>query len=246
MDNTFEPNMNEREEKKKKISSALLINNAELKKLRLESGEEDVISLNQYNIVIGCVLVWGFLLNYIMAKFFMNQILQLNLVAALVIYLVAALGSCFIIYKSNNPIVSFIGFTILATAMGLIITFLLSMYDTSVIIPAIAITGVIVGIMLILSSIFPDFFAGLGKGLFISLIISIVVELAAAFIFHITLQIVDYVVIIIFCGYIGYDWVRAQRYPKTIDNAIDSAADIYVDIMNIFVRVLEILGKSKR
>ena len=49
----------------------------------------------------------------------------------------------------------------------------------------------------------------------------------------------------IFCGYIGLDWNRAQMYPKTVDNAIDSAADIYLDVVNLFVRILSITGKRR-
>lgn len=236
---------NKDNEKKKKLKMAALVNNAEMKRMRMESGEADAISGTFYNIIIGLVLVWGFAINFIMAKFFMQYILQLNIWVVLIIYIAGSLASCFIIYKSKKPAVSFAGFTLLAILMGLLLTFLLSMYNVSVIIPAIIITGIIVCAMLIISSIFPAFFAGLGKGLFISLIASIIIELIACFVFHLPLRIMDYVVIIIFCGYIGYDWVRAQSYPKTVDNAIDSAADIYVDIVNIFIRILEIIGKAK-
>ena len=55
----------------------------------------------------------------------------------------------------------------------------------------------------------------------------------------------DYVMVVIFAGYIGFDWAKAQAYPKTLDNAIDSAADIYVDIVNIFIRILSIMGNKK-
>ena len=35
---------------------------------------------------------------------------------------------------------------------------------------------------------------------------------------------------LIFSGYIGYDWARANAILKTLDNAIDSAAALYLDI----------------
>ena len=60
------------------------------------------------------------------------------------------------------------------------------------------------------------------------------------------MTILDYAVALIFCGYIGLDWCRAQRYPKTLDNAIDSAADIYLDVVNLFIRVLSITGKRSK
>ncbi|MBT7579493.1 MAG: hypothetical protein HN633_12065, partial [Candidatus Marinimicrobia bacterium] len=49
----------------------------------------------------------------------------------------------------------------------------------------------------------------------------------------------------IFCGYIGYDWGRANQIPKTLDNAVDSAAALYMDIINLFLRVLRILGRRR-
>jgi FtsH-binding integral membrane protein len=52
-------------------------------------------------------------------------------------------------------------------------------------------------------------------------------------------------VALIFCGYIGLDWHRAQQFPKTLNNAVDSAADIYLDVVNLFVRILSITGKRR-
>jgi FtsH-binding integral membrane protein len=46
----------------------------------------------------------------------------------------------------------------------------------------------------------------------------------------------------IFALYIGYDYWRAQQFPKTLDNAIDCSLDIYLDIINLFIRILRILG----
>ena len=50
---------------------------------------------------------------------------------------------------------------------------------------------------------------------------------------------------VIFSLYIGYDYWKAQQYPKTVDNAVDSALDIYLDIINLFMRILSILGNGK-
>ena len=52
------------------------------------------------------------------------------------------------------------------------------------------------------------------------------------------------VMLVIFALYIGYDWVKAQQYVHTLDNAVDSALDIYMDIINLFLRVLMILGRN--
>jgi FtsH-binding integral membrane protein len=49
----------------------------------------------------------------------------------------------------------------------------------------------------------------------------------------------------LFCAYIIYDWNRALRLPYTVDNAIDAAVALYLDIMNLFIHLLRILGKSQ-
>ena len=50
----------------------------------------------------------------------------------------------------------------------------------------------------------------------------------------------------IFSLYIGYDYQRAQFYPPTVDNAVDCALDIYLDIINLFLDILRILARSSR
>ena len=56
-------------------------------------------------------------------------------------------------------------------------------------------------------------------------------------------NIFDWIYCLIFCGYVGYDWAVAQSYPPTVDHAIDSAADIYVDVVNLFLRILSLMGR---
>jgi FtsH-binding integral membrane protein len=99
--------------------------------------------------------------------------------------------------------------------------------------------------MIILSMLYPAFFQNLGRTLIISLLGCILVEFVGSILFRIPLGFIDYIVALIFCGYIGLDWNRAQLYPKTLDNAVDSAADIYLDVVNLFVRILSITGKRR-
>jgi FtsH-binding integral membrane protein len=97
--------------------------------------------------------------------------------------------------------------------------------------------------MMVLGSLFPVFFQRIHRALGFALITVIIIELVEIFIFGIHHGIIDWIVVIIFCGYIGYDWGRANAIPKTVDNAIDSAAALYMDIINLFLRILRILGR---
>jgi len=84
-----------------------------------------------------------------------------------------------------------------------------------------------------------------GTTLFAALAITLIAEVATIFITHSDPIAFDYIFVVIFSLYIGYDWQKAQAYPPTLDNAVDSAADIYVDIVNLFIRILSILGRER-
>ena len=174
----------------------------------------------------------------------MDFILRINQWVVLIGYFVISFGCMALIFKSHKPAVSFLGFTGLAFAMGVLLTFFLTAYSNSSVYTAFLTTGIIVVSMMIAAIFFPAFFLSLGRVLGVCLIASIVIELIFGLIFRVPLNILDYVIVAVFAGYVGYDWAKAQSYPKTLDNAIDSAADIYVDVVNIFIRILSILGKK--
>ena len=219
--------------------------NEAYKEARLSAVEGTAVSDRTYNLAIGIVVLWGLLVNYLMYRFLSGPILEMNYLLMIVLYFAGSFGGMMIVYKSPSAVVSFLGFTLLAAAMGLLLTFLLTLYSEESILLAVRITGVTTSIMIVLALIWPNFFLGLGRTLMLSLVICLVVELIFGLLLRMNMGIMDWVVSLIFCGYIGFDWARAQQYPKTLDNAVDSAADIYVDIVNLFVRILEIVGRSR-
>ena len=220
------------------------VDNKEIKLQRLERTEGKILSEIVYNAVIRLTILWGILLNILTYRFFAPYIIQIDYRVILVGYLVLSFACIAVVVKSRKPAVSFLGFTGLAIGMGILLTTFLSMYDGNVIYRAFLATGIIVVSMMIVSMIFPAFFLSIGRVLGFALLGSIVIELVGLFLLRLPMNIMDYVVVIIFAGYIGYDWAKAQAYPKTMDNAVDSAADIYVDIINIFIRILSIMGKK--
>ena len=66
------------------------------------------------------------------------------------------------------------------------------------------------------------------------------VPLAAAFGLPVegALTWMDWIGIVLFGGYVIFDLNRAQRVERTHDNAIDCALAVYLDFVNIFVRVI--------
>jgi FtsH-binding integral membrane protein len=205
-----------------------------------------IISAKLYNLVIGLVLCWGFLVNFLMVKYIPTEtIAAINPIAFFVGYLVSCIVGVIIYTKSDNPIISFLGYNFVVVPFGFIVNLAVSRYTPDLVMDAMRITGIVTVIMMILGTLYPGFFFKIARGLFIALIIVVVVELVEVFVFGIHHDILDWAVVLIFCGYIGYDWARANSIPKTVDNAVDSAAALYMDILILFLRILRILGRSR-
>ncbi|SUI79072.1 Inhibitor of apoptosis-promoting Bax1 [Shewanella putrefaciens] len=206
---------------------------------------DTIIGAGFYNLVIGLTLVWGFAVNYWMVtNIDPNTIASINPWIFFIGYFASCFFGIYLFQKSSNPVVSFIGYNFVVVPFGLIINMVVSQYDPELVTEAIRITGLVTVAMMCLGTLFPAFFQKIAGALTIALLLVIVVELIEIFIFNTHHGILDWIVVLIFCGYIGYDWGRANQIPKTIDNAIDSAAALYMDIINLFLRILRILGRK--
>ena len=50
----------------------------------------------------------------------------------------------------------------------------------------------------------------------------------------------------LFRSYIGYDWARANTCARTVNNAIDLSASLCLDIVNLFLRILQIMNRNRK
>ncbi len=213
--------------------------------VRFDMTAEDDTARGAYNAAIGLTVVAGCAVNYLMSRFLSVPLANMNVILLLVLYFVGSLGGITLVNKTESPAVGLLGFGLLACSMGLVLTGILSHYELPSIKNAFLITGAIALVITLAASAFPQLFLSMGKALFITLMIVVVGELVCALFFSAALSIFDYVVILLFSGYIGYDWAVAQQRPSTVMNAIRSSCAIYVDIVNIFIRILSIMGKRK-
>lgn len=212
---------------------------------RMGAGESE-ISEGLYNFLIGLVLSYGLLANMLMVKYIpYSFITGINPLVFFIGYLASCFFGVFLYIKSSKPLVSFIGYNFVVVPFGLVINLVIHDYSQTLVVEAVQITGVVTLSMMILGTLFPAFFKRIATALTISLLLVIVWELVATFVFKKVYGIIDWIVVLIFCGYIGVDWGRANQIPKTVDNAIDSAAALYMDIINLFLRILRILGRKK-
>ena len=206
---------------------------------------DPIISDAAYNLTIGLTLCWGFAINWLMVtNIDTAAIAGINPWVFYIGYFASCFYGIYLFKSSNNPMISFVGYNFVVVPFGLIVNLIVSNYDSQIVAEAIRVTGLVTIGMMCLGSLFPAFFQKIAPILFIALLITIVVELIEVFVFGVHHGILDWIVAIIFCGYIGYDWGRANQIPKTLDNAVDSAASLYMDIINLFLRILRILGRK--
>lgn len=206
--------------------------------LEMRNRESNELSIRAYNIVIGLILLWGFLINIIMCVCCTEIFMQWNPVAILIGYFVIAIAGIFLSKSSRNAFVSFIGYNMVVVPVGVILSIFLVDYDQISVMNALATTAAITLLMILLGSIFPQIFLSMGRILFVCLTGVVICEIIFLLIGFSTPSIWDWIVALIFCGYIGYDWAEAQAKPRTLDNAVDSVVELYLDIINLFMRLL--------
>ena len=220
-------------------SNALLDKSVRL----IDTGSQKILSANMYNLVLGCVVLYGVIVNALMCRYLAPAIMDIHPVALLVRYFVLVIIGVIITYKSENPLVSFAGYNLVVVPLGAVLTVCLQGYDTSLIYKAFFLTAVITAVMLVAATLFPGVFAGMGRMLFAGLLGVIAAQLLSLFL-NMGMTLISWVAAVLFSLYIGYDWVKAQMYVKTLDNAVDSALDIYLDIVNLFLHLLRIVGNG--
>lgn len=219
------------------------------KQARLESGESDRLTLRSYNLVITAVLAYGLLLNAVIVSAFAPQIATFFAGVSpwmwLLAYLVPTIVGVIMAARSANPFVSFVGYNLVVIPIGLLLALVIPGVSPAVVSKAMLLTAMVTATMMVLAVVHPRVFLGMGRTLFIALLVGIVAEVVATFLLGYRGELFDWAFVLIFSGYIGYDVAKSQAYPKTLDNAVDSALDIYLDIINLFIRLLSILGRRE-
>lgn len=208
------------------------------------SGE--ILSSAMYNFAIGVVLCWGFLFNWLIVESVPDDFISgyVSLPIFLIGYFASCLFGVYLFNTSDKPLISFIGYNLVVIPFGFVVNQCVAGIDENIVSDAIRVTGTVTVIMMILGSTYPKFFESIYSSLGIALLSVIVIELISTYFFHTHHSLIDWAVALIFCGYIGYDWGRANQIPKTLDNAIDSAAALYMDIINLFLRLIRILNEG--
>lgn len=215
------------------------------KEARLQSYDGRILTAREYNTAIFGMVLYGLVVNFLICLFCGDMATTVNSIAFFLAYLVCAIVGCVISAMSTNPVAGFIGYNMIVLPSGFVISVAVQEYGglgSEVVTEAFLVAALTIGTMTLFAILNPQFCNRIGSLLFMALMGLIVAEIVLFFL-GIRNIAVSWISAIIFSFYISYDVSRSQMYPYTISNAIGSAVDIYLDIVNLFLSLLEIFGE---
>lgn len=164
--------------------------------------------------------------------------------------LAVTIAGVVIALKSDNPVISLLGYAMVAIPFGAMLGPVVATYTTASVVRVLFVTTGMTVVLGIVGAMIPESLESWGTwllgGLTVLIIGSFAIPIAGLFGLPIegALTWLDWAGVAIFSGYVVFDWNRAMRVPRTLDNSIDCALAIYLDFVNLFIRLLELTGEK--
>lgn len=146
--------------------------------------------------------------------------------------------------QTSTATMLYLGYTALT---GLTFSSIFILYELESIIWIFLATAILFGILSLIGSKTKINLSGLGVFLIIGLLAVIIISIINMFLLNNTIDLALCIIsIVIFMGYVAYDVQKICRINTNNDNiAIIAAFDIYLDFINIFIRLLQLFGKNR-
>lgn len=175
--------------------------------------------------------------------------------ASLWVYLGIGLGipivGIVIAFTSKNWLVSLFGYALVVCGLGAIAGPTVALYKTGIVLLTMVVTGGVTLVMSAVGIMYPKSLESWGGYLFGGLTALILMRFGQGVMAGMGMPEsiwympwIEYGAVVLFSLYIIFDWNRAMRLPKTLDNAVDSSVAIFLDVFNLFFDLLRILGGS--
>ena len=215
----------------------------------LREGETE-ISERAFNLIIGGMLLWGFLVNYLTVALFAEQAIRLVMGMNPFLFIIAYFALVIIgnlMVTRGGAGLSFIGYTLIAAPIGIVLCVSIQDIPVDTIKSAVLVTTIVSLSFMIVGTLFPGFFLKMGRVLIFALIFMILGSFISILLFgRRPGMLYEWLGTALFSLFIGYDWARANTCARTVNNAIDLSASLYLDIVNLFLRILQIMSRSRR
>lgn len=195
----------------------------------------------------------GLLVTFLVAYFTSTNIYLLSIIFSGMGYIIIIIAELFLAVwlstrirkmKSSTAKVLYIGYSALT---GLTLSSVFIAYELTSIIWIFLASAIVFGIFSLLGKSNKFDLSHYGIYLAIALLGAIILEIVNIFLMNSTLDIVLCIFILgIFVTYVAYDIQKILRNYEDTDNmAVIGAFDLYLDFINIFLRLLRLFGKSR-
>ncbi len=146
--------------------------------------------------------------------------------------------------QTSTATMLYLGYTALT---GLTFSSIFILYELESIIWIFLATAIVFGILSLIGAKTKINLSGLGIFLIIGLLAIIIISIINMFLLNNTINLALCIIsIVIFIGFVAYDVQKICRINTNNDNlAIIAAFDIYLDFINIFIRLLQLFGKRR-
>jgi len=202
----------------------------------------NTMSRRRFYFALGCILTWGFFVTHLVSQ--ATATWQPSLITFFFVGLGLPIIGILLSSFSNIAVISFIGFNLVVVPFGAILGPVLAHYELAqpgAIAQAALLTAMVTGMMGLSGLMFPQFYRNIGGALFMALLCLVGVRILQLFVPSLqNVGFVDYLAAGLFALYIGYDMWRASEIPSNLDNAVDVAVSLYLDIINLFLNLLRI------
>jgi FtsH-binding integral membrane protein len=205
----------------------------------------DDIPEGLFNLIFALTTTFGMVVYGVFAALFIHS--KMGLWETLGIFCISLIG-CYVSTTDFPPIKIF-GLTMIAGGLGAICGPFIGHFKVA---SVAEIAGATVFITVVLGAIgwlWPTSLKSWGLSLLVLLIVLILMQIFIPIIYAAmglpltgVLRLLDWVGIILFSAWVIFDFNRAQELPKTIDNAMDCGVSVFLDVANIFIRLLALFG----
>lgn len=161
--------------------------------------------------------------------------------------LIPAFGGVFLA-KTDSPGLSLVGGVMCAIGLGLYSGPYIASYKIGSIVNVAAYTAGITLCMTGAAALFRHALAGIGGALFGALCLLVFSDFVAIFMAAMGMNVapaltfLDCFAVVLFSIYIAYDMMLLQNEAHTADDAIDMSVHVFLDIINIFLSLLRLVG----
>jgi len=207
------------------------------------------LSRRAYNLIMGGLVMLGFLVIGACAALaatpgFLLAVYQ-NYFPIMLGSVIASLAGIIVLHlgmKREGFGMALAGYALVIGSIGFTTGLVLPMYDLPSIANAFVGTALIAALFTLLGAAFPAFFARV-QGIALTALFALIIVSVVGSFMGVAMGWLDYAVILVFCGFIGYDTYRAQQCEATVKMAVFNAVQIWLDLVNVFIRILAIVGR---